>query len=502
MNRLCPLVLAVALLAPPVLRAAAASAADLTTERSAKAATAIRAKIEEDEKQAWETKFKPERDKEISDRWQKLVDAKIAELQERNGGRLPTQEQLDRILDPIRNDPRVIREYDEIREKWDKRLKDYSRENILPKYRKDLEGIADSERSALRAAEAPDSEFTRIAALMQAAKTDEAVREIDALVQRYPNDARLPKIRAQLAQAAQPTAQRAPEDQLEFETIQRLLVKAGEALDETTRRALLQQVLQRSEPLSRRLSGEIFLWASRASAALALDRPTEGVQAARELKRLGAVSATDAGTREIITELNIKGWWSATDADLAKQAAADSAKELAQIVREKWAGTWRRVAADNGVESTITIQGGEPLTITYRKWRSRSAPGYGSNSYYEYNYPGPIQYLLSHTSAYGTTELSGNGVGELMSPRLARGSRLLQFRISHFVDYRVSDSSIPAPPRDVINEARFYYLNPTLSGDKIVEVSFDPTGMSDQELFAKADQEFRNPKATVFERAK
>lgn len=76
----------------------------------------------------------------------------------------------------------------------------------------------------------------------------------------------------------------------------------------TPKESDLDAFMARSRTFLRRRPDELRPWLLRARIALRTDRVAEGIEAAENLKRLGAVASSDERTRRMMLALNLKGW--------------------------------------------------------------------------------------------------------------------------------------------------------------------------------------------------
>jgi hypothetical protein len=74
------------------------------------------------------------------------------------------------------------------------------------------------------------------------------------------------------------------------------------------RHKLLQELLDKSDSLSKDHPTLVLVWLLRAAAAVELNRPVVGWEAGKRLKEVGAADAEDARSRRVMAMLERKGW--------------------------------------------------------------------------------------------------------------------------------------------------------------------------------------------------
>jgi len=203
-------------------------------------------------------------------------------------------------------------------------------------------------------AQAPDEMTKKITELVHAGKYAEAQKLTEGLLIAYPDDQRLIKaktlIEKLLAPASSPNADSADSlpsqlsakadveqltgvERVEYDSLIELATQAQRDTDLEQQKTSLKQFMDRSSPFLQKHPNEILLWQIRAASAISLDDPSAGYEAGQRLLAQDAAVGSDAKLRQLLTQLNLRGW-------------LDKERHLA-IEREKQESTWTDPATGN-----------------------------------------------------------------------------------------------------------------------------------------------------------
>jgi hypothetical protein len=217
--------------------------------------------------------------------------------------------------------------------------------------------------------QAPDEMIKKLSDLVHAGRYDEARQSVAGLLILYPDDQRLVKARALLdkapaangASSAQPSnssadaptngasttaaqpaatdpaAQLKGMDRVDYDALLELAHQAQQTSDLIQQKALLQQFMNQSGPFVQHHPEQTLLWQLRAAAALSLNDPDEGYNAAQKLLAAGAADTNDANLLRLMAQLKNKNW-------LDAQGVAEAKARIAEDKKYGWiVGTWSAV---------------------------------------------------------------------------------------------------------------------------------------------------------------
>ena len=190
----------------------------------------------------------------------------------------------------------------------------------LTKLRADIAAQVPGASNPAAAGSIPDSQINKFNNYVAAGNLAEASKLADALASFYPDDPRLPglkaKINAPAASASSPaevappvvSAQPTGMDRVAYNATMLLVQQAQQASDPDTRKATLERFLRESASLTQKYPSMVQLWQTRAAVALQLDDVRAGILAADHLRKLGAADSADPALQQLLAQLQLKGW--------------------------------------------------------------------------------------------------------------------------------------------------------------------------------------------------
>ena len=138
--------------------------------------------------------------------------------------------------------------------------------------------------------------------------------------------------------------------QRQYDALLLLIENADSADSVDIRRQDLSEFLKKSSRLLNERPDLVNLWMLRAMAALELDRPIEGSEAAEMLLKLNADKSDDAKSRRIMASLELKGWFAVglhqqliDDEERKKKDAAEALQKQAEEESREKAAVAERV---------------------------------------------------------------------------------------------------------------------------------------------------------------
>jgi hypothetical protein len=208
--------------------------------------------------------------------------------------------------------------------------------------------------------QAPDSMIQKLSDLVHAGRYDEARQSVAGLLILYPNDQRLVKAKSLLENtapanpsaepgnwpddavtgkvSAQPTvsnpAQLKGMDRVDYDALLELAHQAQQTSDLDQQKSLLQRFMNQSGAFLQQHPEQTLLWQLRAAAALSLNDPDEGYNAAQKLLAAGAADTNDPNLLRLMAQLKNKNWLDPQGVAAAKAKIEDE-KKFGWIV-----GTW------------------------------------------------------------------------------------------------------------------------------------------------------------------
>lgn len=221
--------------------------------------------------------------------------------------------------------------------------------DLAPMCAQDTSADSIAAASTPAAARAPEDVAKKITDLVNAGKYAEAQALTTGLLVAYPNDQRLIKTQALLKQlltpvaSAPPTSEVSPSaqpatdadteqltgmDKVDYNALIEQARQAQQTTDLDQQRSLLQRFLADSSLFLQKHPKQMLLWQIRAAAAISVNDPDAGYQAAQQLLAAGAADSNDAALQRLLGQLRNNHW-------LDKQGV-ENFKKYAWIV-----GTWR-----------------------------------------------------------------------------------------------------------------------------------------------------------------
>jgi|KBSMisStaDraftv2_1062788.scaffolds.fasta_scaffold01157_25 hypothetical protein len=188
-------------------------------------------------------------------------------------------------------------------------------------------------------AQAPDDMTRKITDLVNAGKYAEAQQLTTGLLVAYPDDQRLIKTQALLKQLAVPVTagissaagvdagQLTGMDKVDYNALIERARQAQQTIDPEQQKSSLQRFLADSSLFLQKHPEQMLLWQIRAAAAISVNDPDTGYEAAQKLLAAGASDSNDATLQRLMGQLKNNGW-------LDKQGV-ENFKKYAWIV-----GTW------------------------------------------------------------------------------------------------------------------------------------------------------------------
>jgi hypothetical protein len=182
----------------------------------------------------------------------------------------------------------------------------------------------------------PEEITRKITELVHAGKYAEAQKLTEAMLIAYPNDQRLIKAKALIAQllasagstsaapitsqSTQPATNSAPEalagmDKVDYSALIVLARQALQSADLDEQNKLLRQFVDQSSKFLQRHPDQMLLWQLRATAALSLDDAMAGFEAGQHLIARGAADSGDQSLLQLLGQLKNKGWLDKQEAE-------------------------------------------------------------------------------------------------------------------------------------------------------------------------------------------
>lgn len=257
--------------------------------------------------------------------------------------------------------------------------------------------------------QAPEDVLAKLSVLIHSGKYAEAQQLTAGLLVAYPDDQRLTKAKLLLdkmvtspdssnppdspsangASAGSPTPATPANhltgmDKVEYDSLIELTREAQQNTDLAQQKALLQQFMDRSGRFLQKHPEEIFLWQIRAASAVSLDDALAGYEAGQKLLAAGAADSNDPNLRQLLTQLNLKGWLDKQQATLAaavkpRPAQSEAEKTLAEGIQSVH-GTWR-ITGFTAEAFTVVNQAGTEASFRYDQLRSTKLQHYLSWPY-------------------------------------------------------------------------------------------------------------------------
>lgn len=217
---------------------------------------------------------------------------------------------------------------------------------FLPPLRAQTRTSAVAPAPTTTASRAPNEVTQKLSNLVDAGKYAEAQELTAGLLVAYPDDQRLIKTQALLKQllaskaaaplnagvnsADQPataTGQLNGMDKVDYNALIERARQAQETTDPEQQKSSLQRFLSDSRSFLQKHPEQMLLWQIRAAAAMTVNDPDAGYEAAQKLMAAGAADSNDAALQRLLGQLKNNAW-------LDKQGV-DDYKKYAWIV-----GTW------------------------------------------------------------------------------------------------------------------------------------------------------------------
>jgi TPR repeat protein len=146
------------------------------------------------------------------------------------------------------------------------------------------------------------------------------------------------------------------EDQLKLDALMLILDDANKATKPEDRAKAFQEFMQKSADFAIAHPDQTNLWVMRAFAAVELDLPSEGWEAGRQLKALGAIHSQDPKVRKVMAELERKSWlgnysptqdWKTASLESVQKAAQQGEGQAESELGYRYARGTNGVAKDN-----------------------------------------------------------------------------------------------------------------------------------------------------------
>ena len=219
--------------------------------------------------------------------------------------------------------------------------------SLAPLHAQNVSTDSNAAPSTPAAAQAPEDVTKKITDLVNAGKYAEAQALTTGLLMAYPNDQRLIKTQALLKQLAPTTAvpstpvispssqpatsadggQLTGMEKVDYNALIERARQAQQTTDPEQQKSSLQRFLSDSSLFLQKHPEQMLLWQIRAAAAISVNDPDAGYEAAQKLLAAGAVDSNDAALQRLLGQLKNNGW-------LDKQGV-ENFKRYAWIV-----GTW------------------------------------------------------------------------------------------------------------------------------------------------------------------
>ena len=259
----------------------------------------------------------------------------------------------------------------------------------LTKLRAEIAAEIPAASAPATAGSIPDSQINKFNNYVAGGNIAEANKLADALASFYPDDPRLPGLKAKLNTPAtsQPSspeasvpvvpAQPTGMDRVAYNATMLLVQQAQQATDPDTRKATLERFLRESAPLTKKYPGMMQLWQTRAAVALQLDDVRTGAEAGANLLKLGAADSQDPALQQLLAQLQLKGWLDPdkVNAIIAGKKTAD--EQAVKILKDEklkqkrilalkkiegsWAGGLINITIDNQGDANIDFT--KPITF-------------------------------------------------------------------------------------------------------------------------------------------
>jgi hypothetical protein len=131
-----------------------------------------------------------------------------------------------------------------------------------------------------------------------------------------------------------PAVDLSEQDQLDLDTCKLVIADIQAAKDSTVSRKFSQELLQCSDRLAKAQPNLVDVWVWRGAAAMELNDPQVGWEAARNLRKLKVSNSSHEEARRVLAMLNRRGWLVENYADL-KRAREQKASDLLATQREE-----------------------------------------------------------------------------------------------------------------------------------------------------------------------
>ena len=198
----------------------------------------------------------------------------------------------------------------------------------LTKYRAQIAAQVPAASAPAATGGIPDAQINKFNNYVAAGNNEEANKLVEALASFYPDDPRLPGLKAKLnASATSPSssakvappvvpAQPTGKDLVVYNAVMLLVQQAQQATDPDTRRETLNRILWELGLLIQKYPDMVQLWQIQTSVYLELSNDYPGVtsygesgmRAAFHLLKLGAADSTNPALQQLMARLQLKGW--------------------------------------------------------------------------------------------------------------------------------------------------------------------------------------------------
>jgi hypothetical protein len=209
------------------------------------------------------------------------------------------------------------------------------------------------------AGQASDDMTKKITDLVNAGKYSEAQALTTGLLVAYPNDQRLIKTQSLLKQlsapaatpstpgispSAQPagdadTARLTGMDKVDYNALIERARQAQQTTDPEQQKSSLQRFLGDSSLFLQKHPQQMLLWQIRAAAAISVNDPDAGYEAAQKLMAAGAADSNDPALQRLLGQLKNNGW-------LDEQGVKQAKQKIEEGKKYEWLiGTWTGTAS-------------------------------------------------------------------------------------------------------------------------------------------------------------
>ncbi len=244
-------------------------------------------------------------------------------------------------------------------------------------------------------ADVPVAAQKEIDQLVQQDKFTEALAKVAALLKDEPADKDLLDLKAQLEKSTKHVAclEKPAVSKLEMAEIKMIYKDAMAQPEDSPERAkFMRELLDKSAPLVKRDEKLMDLWAARGQAALDLNRPLEGNDAATHLMNLGAAESDNESLVVILASLKRKGWLDANEAQKASEAEAR---------KDWWVGEWTGKAN----WKTEIVDKSDEIRIKIQK---KDSNGFDAQIWHQYEYDSVNHRLWTTVTFQVPGEFSGD----------------------------------------------------------------------------------------------